>query len=178
MRIFRMAGAGGLALLLAACPGDRTMDEQVGLETPPPTMDPAPAPMMAAQTVQLEPVQESGVSGTATLTPRNGRTEVRLMAQAPPNMDLEARIHRGTCQAPGEAVANLSNVGVDAAGTGQSETDVGHSINLLADGQHVVVLLPAGADVGQAPVACAPIQGAAGMGTAGTGTTTGTGTGY
>jgi hypothetical protein len=164
MRAPRMIGTVAIVALLTACPGDRTTDRQVGVgeEFPATTVDPAPAPApapAAMQMVQIEPMQGSTVSGEAHMTPRNGRTDVRLTVQGiPANQNIEARIHRGSCEAPGEAVANLSNVSRDQAGMGNSETDVGHPITLLANGQHVVVLLPTGADVGQAPLACGRID--------------------
>ncbi len=165
-----MMGTATMVAFLAACPGDRTGDQQVGVteEFPPTTVDPGPAPAPAAmQMVQIESMHGSPVTGEAHLMPRNGRTDVQLTVRSiPQNQNIEARIHRGTCEAPGEAVANLSNVSRDAAGAGTSETDVGHPITLLGDGQHVVVLLPTGADAGQAPLACGRIEvGAAGTGT-------------
>jgi hypothetical protein len=167
MRGLRLLGPAALVALLAACPGDRPADQQVGVgeEFPATTVDPAPAPAAAPmQTVQVEQMHNSGVSGEAHLMPRNGRTDVHLTVRAiPANTNIEARIHRGTCEAPGEAVANLSNVSADAARTGRSETDVGHPSTLLTDGQHVLILLPTGADAGQAPLACGELHaGAAG----------------
>jgi hypothetical protein len=160
MRRLRLLSPLAVVAFLAACPGDRTADQQVGVgeEFPATTVDPAPvAPAM--HMVQVEEMHNSGVSGEAHLVPRNGRTEVQLTVHSiPANTNIEARIHRGTCEAPGEAVANLSNVSADAARRGTSETDVGHPITMLGDGQHVLVLLPTGADAGQAPLACGSLR--------------------
>jgi hypothetical protein len=159
-----MLGPLALVVFLTGCPGDRAADQQVGTgqEFPATTVDPAPAPAPAThamQMVQIEEMHNSGVSGEAHLMPRNGRTDVQLTVNnIPANMNIEARIHRGTCEAPGEAVANLSNVSADAARRGTSETDVGHPITMLGDGQHVLVLLPTGADAGQAPLACGSLR--------------------
>jgi len=162
MRRLNMLGPLALVAFLTACPGDRAADQQVGVgqEFPATTVDPAPAPAAPAmQMVQVEEMHNSGVTGQAHLMPRNGRTEVQLTVNnIPANTNIEARIHRGTCEAPGEAVANLSNVSADAARRGTSETDVGHPITMLGDGMHVLVLLPTGADAGQAPLACGSLR--------------------
>jgi hypothetical protein len=167
MRELRMLGAAALVALLAACPGDRGVDDRVGIQETPTRMDTAPAtaPMGATMHMaQIEPMHGSAVGGDAHMVPRDGRTDVRLTVRGMAvDQDIEARIHRGTCEAPGEAVANLSNLSADAGGTATSETDVGHPMTMLGNGQHVILLLPAGADAGQAPLACARIE-AAGRG--------------
>jgi hypothetical protein len=160
MRRLRMLGPLAVVAFLTGCPGDRPADQQLGVgeEFPATTVDPAPVGP-AMQMVQVEEMHNSGVSGEAHLVPRNGRTEVQLTVHnIPANTNIEARIHRGTCAAPGEAVANLSNVSADAARRGTSETDVGHPMTMLGDGQHVLVLLPTGADAGQAPLACGSLR--------------------
>jgi hypothetical protein len=81
-------------------------------------------------TVALKPVDNSGVSGTAVLTPMSGdHTQVTLQIDNPPPGALPAHIHFDTCANPSDIRFGLSNVV-----NGRSETVVSGSIAYLRRG--------------------------------------------
>jgi hypothetical protein len=81
-------------------------------------------------TVVLRPVDNSGVSGSAVLTPMTGgQTRVQLSIDNPPPGALPAHIHFDTCANPSTIRFGLTNV-VD----GKSETVVSGSIAYLRRG--------------------------------------------
>jgi Cu/Zn superoxide dismutase len=80
-------------------------------------------------TITLHAVDNSGVTGTATLTPMGESTMVTLEINNPPPGALPAHIHFDTCANPSDIRFGLSNV-VD----GKSETTVSGSIAYLRRG--------------------------------------------
>jgi hypothetical protein len=149
---------------LAACPGEQPAPPAFEEPAAPPVTEPAPPPPAAptaAQRANLEPVAGSTVSGEVTAAPRNGRTEVTLMLNgAPANESVGARIMSGTCASPGVEVARLDAVSTDAAGRGQSVTDVGHAPTLILDGNHIAAVYAPGTEPERdQPIACATLPG-------------------
>jgi hypothetical protein len=151
-----------VAVLLAACGGDAEETDTALIETETPAAETAPppgattTPQMPAMpmTAQLQSLQDSGVTGEATITGRGNQTEVmvRLMG-APPGGSHPGHIHSGTCQAIGGVVQALQPVAVDSAGTGTMTTTVDVPANTAMNGQHIVVYHGAGGT----PVTCAAI---------------------
>jgi len=113
--------------LLAACPGpDRPED----VEVPP-----------AAEQVQLEQLQGSGVAGEIAVTPRDNEVHVVVsVTGAPPEETLDVRLHSGTCQNPGVEIHNIGSIRTTQAGTGAIDTTIGESPMLILDGNHIAVI--------------------------------------
>jgi hypothetical protein len=113
---------GALALLiatltLAACGGDD--DDEAGGN--------------GEVTVELAEQNDSGQSGTATLTPAGEQTTVTLELSNPPGDPQPAHIHSGTCEELGEVVYPLENLE-----EGTSETTVDASLEELQNGEFAI----------------------------------------
>ncbi len=82
------------------------------------------------QTIQLTPSQDSGVTGTATLTDTGGGVQVAVQVQGAPAGEHPAHIHAGATCADDRAGQGapvefpLNNVVVDNTGSGSSTTVV------------------------------------------------------
>jgi hypothetical protein len=116
-----------------------------------------------AHTVQLQSENNSGITGTAVLTPSGSDTKVTLTLAPPAGGSASgqahvAHIHTGTCAAPGPVVAPLGTV----AATGQTFAPLSKTVNIpaatLMDGQHIVAAHATEADTSPT-VACAAISG-------------------
>lgn len=78
-----------------------------------------PGLVMAQETVtvQLDPVGDSQVSGTATLTAAGDGTDVALdITGLAPGTDAQATMQAGTCATPSASFATLPALEADAAG--------------------------------------------------------------
>lgn len=138
--------------------------------TPPPAppMQPAPAPppapptprpmQMGAHTVQLMSVNESGVTGTATIRGAGmSNSEVRVeLTGAPGAGTHQGHIHSGTCESIGAPVFPLEPVIADSSGAGMSTTQVGAQPMTLMDGRHLIAFHAADGEPGE-PVVCGEI---------------------
>jgi hypothetical protein len=168
MKILKLGAVAGLVMALAACPDrrDPVIEEPV---TPAPE-EPVVAPP-AAEQVNLQEVEGSGVSGEVHATPRDNATDIMVMVQnAPPNESLGARVHSGTCASPGPELARLDAISTDDMGRGHSETNVGHAPHLIMDGNHIVAVHAPGADPEvDTPIACATLPQHAGPAAPGAG---------
>lgn len=153
-----------LVALVAACADtgetdlgvDDALDEVPGAEevattpAPPPAMEQPPM----AETVQIEPLQDSGASGEATVTAEGDQTQVMVrLAGLPANSTHPGHIHSGTCDAVGSVVQPLQEIAVDATGTGTMTATVEVPPMTAMDGQHIVVYHGEGGT----PIACAAI---------------------
>jgi hypothetical protein len=107
------------------------------------------------ETVTLGDLHDSGVTGNARFTVMSqNETEVMLEVEdGPANGSMQAHIHRGTCDNPGEAVHDLEAVSTDAEGRGVSTTTVNVRLANIMDGNHVI----AAHDAAGQPVTCADI---------------------
>ena len=136
------------------------------------TDNPAPAYKASASdsasramthTVQLQSENNSGITGSAVLTPSGTDTKVMLTLVPPAGGSASgqahvAHIHTGTCASPGPVVAPLGTV----AATGQTFAPLSKTVNIpaatLMDGQHIVAA-HATEDASSATIACAAISG-------------------
>lgn len=111
--------------------------------------------------VSLMAMNNSGVTGEATLTAQGEQTQVMLrVTGAPPNGMHPAHIHQGTCENQGPVAAPLQSVTADASGTGTSTSTVSVPLATVMNGQHYVQVHAAN---GGQPVACGNVpQGHAG----------------
>jgi hypothetical protein len=112
-------------------------------------------PVMEAQTVtvQLNELNNSGVSGEATLTATTSGTDVSLSVNGAAG-DNPVHIHYGTCDNLGEVAAPLTNI--DASG--KSETTVPLTLDALTSGQYAINAHESAANI-QNYIACGNIEG-------------------
>jgi LPXTG-motif cell wall-anchored protein len=126
-------------------------------------------PALAQETVdvQLDPVDDSGVSGTARLTSAGEGTEVTLeLSGLEPDAEAQASMHAGTCDMPSASFAALPNLRADAEGRAtasgrvlfQGAEDV--ALATMADGEHIISVSSGGQVVacGAIPVAASVQQ--------------------
>jgi hypothetical protein len=108
-----------------------------------------PGMLMAqeAVTVQLDPVGESGVSGTATLTAAGDGTNVALDIQGlAAGADARATMHANTCDMPSASFATLPDLKADAAGRAAATGSVlfhgteNVALETMADGEHIIAI--------------------------------------
>ena len=98
-----------------------------------------------AVTVQLDPVGESKVSGTATLTAAGEGTNVALDVKGlAPNTDARATMNANTCAMPSASFAALPDLKADATGKATATGSVLYrgteavALATMADGEHVI----------------------------------------
>lgn len=168
MKMLRIGSVAALGLTLAACGTGDTDTAVVGdtaaLGTPPPATTPATGmPMdtgmagMGAQTVEMQALANSGVTGRASLTESGTQTQVMVQLMGTPgNTTHQGHIHQGTCASPGSVVVALQPITTDATGAGSMTTAVDVPIATVMNGQHIVAYHEAGGNPGQ-PVVCAAI---------------------
>lgn len=109
--------------------------------------------MGMGQTVQLQPLNDSGITGEATVTDRGTQTEVLVrLTGAPANSEHPGHIHSGTCSSVGGVVQPLEPITTDAAGTGSATATVDMAPATIMDGQHIVVYHSGGP-----PATCAEV---------------------
>lgn len=100
---------------------------QPTISAPKTTEQPAPAPSARTITVPLSSQNNSGESGTATLTDVNGKTNVVIaVSGAPSGVTQPAHIHTGTCAAIGAVTYPLT-----FPVNGKSETTLNVSLDTL-----------------------------------------------
>jgi hypothetical protein len=162
MKVSKLSLTLPLALLFAACGGDADdadivlddMDEPTAEQGMPPTVEAPPAAPAMPMTAQLQPLQDSGVTGEVTVTGRDAQTEVTVrLAGGTPSESHPGHIHSGTCDAVGGVVQPLQPIAADATGSGTMTTTVAVPAATAMNGQHIVVYHAPG---GQ-PVTCAQI---------------------
>lgn len=114
-----------------------------------------PLPAMAlaqeAVTVQLDPMGDSGVSGTATLTAAGEATDVTLDLEGlAAGAEAQATMHAGTCAMPGASFAALPDLTADETGAATATGSVlfrgteNVALATMADGEHVIAIQAAG----------------------------------
>ncbi len=116
------------ALGLAACGKKGESDQGAAMaQAAPPAAAPAPAP--APVTVTLASKNNSGITGTAVLTPQADSTQIAVTLNGGrAGLKYPSHVHAGTCEKPGEAVAPLGSVSVGADKSGTSTTMVATSV--------------------------------------------------
>lgn len=118
-----------LGLLAAACAGGEQAKDEAGAG-----MDTAAAETMAGgeapggghamgTSVALAPRNESGIAGTAVLTPAAGDSLVVELSLSglTAGQSYPAHVHHGTCSSPGSVAVGLESVAASAE-TGRSRT--------------------------------------------------------
>ncbi len=155
MMAIRRACLGVLLLLCAACareeaPAAVAEDEPVA---PPPA---ELTPTISIQRAALEELANSGVTGEVVANPTVDQIDVVLEVRgAPPQREIIARVERGPCTELGGEVAPLQRITVDEVGAGRSVTRVRTRPEALLDGQHVVAVYAAAANLDETePLAC------------------------
>ena len=110
-------------------------------------------------TVRLDPVGESGVSGTATLTAAGDGTNVVLdVTGLAPGADARATMHANTCAMPSASFAALPDLKADATGRATATGSVlfhgtdNVALATMADGEHIIAI-----HAGQQVAACGVI---------------------
>jgi len=100
-----------------------------------------------AVTVRLDPVGESGVSGTATLTAAGDGTDVAIdVTGLALGADARATMHAGTCTTPSASFAALPDLKADATGRATATGTVLFrgtepvALATMADGEHVIAI--------------------------------------
>jgi hypothetical protein len=123
----RLFGISLLVLALLLVPGTAMSQETVG--------------------VQLDPVDGSGVSGTATLTGAGDGTSVALDLQGlAPNAAARGTMQAGTCAMPSASFAALPDLQADAIGKATATGSVlfrgteDVSLATMADGEHIIAI--------------------------------------
>ncbi len=102
-------------------------------------------------TVQLDPVAESGVSGTANLTAQDGATEASLeVTGLTPGSTAQSSLHAGTCD---QASASFTAITELTAGDNGVATASGPvlfrgsddvALTTMTDGDHIIAISSAG----------------------------------
>jgi len=102
-------------------------------------------------TVQLDPVGESGVSGTATLSTAGDGTDVALDIKGlAPDVDARGSMHAGTCAMPSASFAALPDLKADETGRATATGSVlfhgteNVALAIMADGEHIITIQAGG----------------------------------
>ena len=102
-------------------------------------------------TVRLDPVGESGVSGTATLTAVGEGTNVALDINGlEAGAEARATMHAGTCALPSASFAELPALQADATGRATATGSVlfrgteNVGLATMADGEHIIAIQAGG----------------------------------
>ena len=105
--------------------------------------------VMAQETVsvQLDPVDGSGVSGTATLSAAGEGTDIALDIQGlPPGAVARGTMQAGTCAMPSASFATLPDLQADATGRATATGSVLFratekvALATMADGEHILAI--------------------------------------
>lgn len=105
-------------------------------------------------TVSLAAQNDSGETGTATLTEKDGKVSVTVnVANAPEGVPQPAHIHSGACPTPGPVVYPLTNVV-----NGMSETVLDVDMATLRQGLPLAVNVHKSAAEVQVYVSCGDLQ--------------------
>jgi len=102
-------------------------------------------------TVQLDPVGESGVSGTASLMAVGDGTQVELDIKGlAPSVDARGSMHAGTCAMLSASFAALPDLKADETGYAKATGSVlfhgteNVALATMADGEHIIAIQAGG----------------------------------
>lgn len=160
MRIWKLLGLVVVPLvLMSGCEVEEepeVVEEPTVIGTPPavpPAGPPATGTTAGAATINMQPLNNSGVTGEATVTPMDGQTQVTVMLSGSPQAGThQGHIHQGTCESLGSVVTPLQPIETPAGGTGTMITMVDLAPATVMNGQHIIAYHEAGGDPGQAVV--------------------------
>ncbi|HEX7243786.1 MAG TPA: hypothetical protein VF263_26090 [Longimicrobiaceae bacterium] len=122
-----------------------------------------PRPTLAggAQTAAgaLTPVNNSGVSGTVTITEAGNGTAVLISVTGARQLPaLKLTVNRGDCARPGPQVAELAKpLTVGSGGIASGTDTIRAPAATVMNGQHVLLVKPGNAGPSTPPLACADI---------------------
>ncbi len=120
---------------------------------------PPPAPVARSITVELGAQNNSGETGTATMTEENGKTRVVLALEGVPDDILQpAHIHTGSCAKIGGVKYPLTNVSGVGDGRGGSETVVDVSLDSLTAMLPLAINVHQSSEKANVYVACGDIK--------------------
>jgi hypothetical protein len=124
MKIARLIGLAVIPAFLVACGTDDTTTDDTWVD-PGTTEQPAVERDAREETVNLSEVGDSGVGGEVEIREIGGQAQVvTRIEDGGPNVSYAGGIYRGTCDMPGEQVAQLESVQTQADGTGQAMSSV------------------------------------------------------
>lgn len=148
----------GLPFLLAGCGGEDSAEDSSEMVVTDTAAAPAAMPMdtgaMAggaggmATNVTMQALNNSGVSGEATLTPQGSQLQVMVRLTGLQQGEHPGHIHAGTCDAPGSAVVPLQPITAGGDGSGTMTTTVEVDPNTAMNGQHIIQYHQAGGGPG------------------------------
>jgi hypothetical protein len=125
MKIARLLTLAAVPVVLVAC---RTDDARVDETWTDPALTTEPVdtrPEAREETISLDEVAGSGVHGEAELRQVGAQTQVLVRIEdGGPNVTYSGGVYRGTCDMPGERVAQLDRIQTTQDGTGQAMSTV------------------------------------------------------
>jgi hypothetical protein len=164
-----LAGAALVATILIGCDVDAPPDPAAGPLPDP--LTPAGSPRTAPAElrpvhpviVRLEPIQGSGFSGQATLTPGDTTTQVRIELRGTgAGASHAARIYAGPCDDPGALIAQLDPILAEGP-TVVAERTVRQPPLMVFGGQASLMIYRPGGMVAGPGAACGEIPRQAGL---------------
>lgn len=176
MKLKQLWMLAALPLALAACEDDDALDEgplgrepDIGevVDVAPPAavvVDPAAPtgdlPVMDTSQVQMVsfvPLNNSGVTGQAVLTPRERQTQVMVRLMNLPAGAHAGHIHNGTCENIGSVVVPLQEIAPGSDGTGTMTTTVAYATMVLMHDPHVIAYHKDGGEQHGPTIVCGAI---------------------
>jgi hypothetical protein len=131
LRSLRLLGISFLVVALLFLPGKALAQEEV--------------------TVQIDPVGDSGVGGTATLVAADGGTNVTLDIRGlAAGADAQATMHAGSCAMPSASFSALPDLKADPYGGAKATGSVLFRgtekvpLATMADGEHIIAIQSGG----------------------------------
>jgi hypothetical protein len=125
MKIARLLTLAAVPVVLVAC---RTDDDRVDDTWTDPALTTEPADTRAdarEETISLDEVAGSGVHGEAEIRQVGAQAQVLVRIEdGGPNVTYSGGVYRGTCEMPGERVAQLERIQTTQDGTGQAMSTV------------------------------------------------------
>jgi hypothetical protein len=141
---------GAAALLFVAC-GPDTRDEPAADMPAVPATEQQPA-AVTDFTAEMIALDGSATRGSIYIDTRGDSPVISVALRGADEGVHQGHIHTGTCAQPGGAVVPLEPVETNAAGNGESISEVGIPADSLLNGQHIIVFHEAGGTPGAAVV--------------------------
>jgi hypothetical protein len=166
MRSREFLPAAVMSMLLMGCDVQEARDPAMDPRTPPGIPEGAPGETSptAAQAVELRPMQGSGISGRAIVTP--GDTSVALtitLSGSEPRGSHAARIYAGSCEDPGALLAEIDPILAGTGGIASAERIVRQPPLMVMGGQAVLMVYRPNGVVAGPAAACGEIPQQAGI---------------
>lgn len=124
MKLSKLLTLAVVPAVLVACETDRDQVDDTWTD-PALTTEPAPERDIREESFNLSEIAGSGVSGEVEIREVGAQAQVLTrIHDGGPNVTYNGGIHRGTCDMPGERVAELQSITTQADGTGQGMSTV------------------------------------------------------